>query len=178
MQVLEGEVIELMTGYKQPEKQKEWFQSRGYICKQDPNGNVWTCDIWMNKLFEGLHLQHDANGPMTLNEWLAEYARLFIFAPSDLPDTPESVGEEERSGVYFLFLNDQIVYIGKSKQFETRLQQHRKDGRRFDSYRIIEGIPLEQLEHIEMFYINKYQPPGNLKAKPCHPALLKFMEAI
>lgn len=48
MEILNGDIIQQMTGYSQRSKQKEWFENRGYQYQTDCHGDIWTTDDWMN----------------------------------------------------------------------------------------------------------------------------------
>lgn len=65
-----------------------------------------------------------------------------------------------KSGVYLLFLENKIVYVGQSKCPAARIGQHVQNGRKFDSAAAIE-CPTELLSDLESHYIVKYIPEGN-----------------
>ena len=63
-------------------------------------------------------------------------------------------------GIYFLLENEQVVYVGKSKDCRARIQQHMND-KSFDAYTISEcdlGIDLDELEAV---HIAHYLPRDN-----------------
>jgi len=62
-------------------------------------------------------------------------------------------------GVYFLISNQEILYIGQSKNLWARLSQHSVD-KDFDEVRFIECSPVE-LDEKEMFFIKLIKPPLN-----------------
>lgn len=78
-----------------------------------------------------------------------------------------------RSGVYFLFAEKygELLYIGQSKRLRHRINQHEKA---FDDlwsytyfldrfvmgYKVIE-VPVNELDNVERFFIDKYHPPMN-----------------
>lgn len=65
-------------------------------------------------------------------------------------------------GIYFLYDNDTIVYIGKSKNLASRILAHTDDGVKiFNSYKILIIPKNENLTMIEKFYIEKYKPKYN-----------------
>jgi hypothetical protein len=71
-------------------------------------------------------------------------------------------------GIYFLFLHDQLVYIGQTTQGMSRIHQHFKDPEKeFDSFYFIpidlRYVPdgKEFLDEVEMSYIVKYKPKYN-----------------
>lgn len=67
--------------------------------------------------------------------------------------------------VYFLFDGDEIVYVGSTTQFESRILSHQRSKKVFDKFSYIE-CSLEEMEFIEYRYINKFNPKYNLKMMP------------
>jgi len=66
-----------------------------------------------------------------------------------------------RSGVYFLFHNGELVYIGQTKTIKWRLDQHLAERRKdFDAIAFI-PCGLDRLLEIEAFYIKRYAPKYN-----------------
>ena len=68
-----------------------------------------------------------------------------------------------KRGVYFLYQNSTVVYVGLSKNISNRLHNHYSEKQKiFDSYSYIE-IPDEiDLYFIESYFINYYKPIYNL----------------
>src|SRR3546814_16063050 len=72
---------------------------------------------------------------------------------------------EKLCGVYLLYFNERLVYIGKSKDICSRLNQHRKHGRMFDEWSFI-PVPAgedEELDYVESRLINAFAPEQNRK---------------
>jgi len=63
-------------------------------------------------------------------------------------------------GVYFLYHNDTIVYIGKSKNIYDRVSQHRKD-KQFNKVKSIIFKDASNIDLYEPYLINKYKPALN-----------------
>tara|TARA_R110002020_G_scaffold449403_1_gene662661 strand:- start:42 stop:497 length:456 start_codon:yes stop_codon:yes gene_type:complete len=61
------------------------------------------------------------------------------------------------SGVYFLFCDKEIVYIGESKNPNSRIGSHARN-KVFDGYRI---LSTNRRKYWEKILINKYQPKYN-----------------
>ena len=62
------------------------------------------------------------------------------------------------SGVYFLFLNGNLQYVGKAKHILSRIGSHRdKD---YNSFAYIECTQ-EEAQVIEIAYIKQHKPPLN-----------------
>jgi len=65
------------------------------------------------------------------------------------------------SGVYFLFLGNQLQYIGQSKDVPNRLAQHQRTPIcEFDSHFVLATDP-DQLRLVEWRYIDALSPPYN-----------------
>ena len=69
-------------------------------------------------------------------------------------------------GVYFLFNQDRLEYVGQSRQLQYRISQHvnktRLD-RRDDWFSHVAAIwvPIAFLDTVECYYIKKFKPPRN-----------------
>lgn len=72
--------------------------------------------------------------------------------PISLPD----------SGVYMLFRDGELIYIGRSSELPRRITNHRRAGREFDEVR---AIPCDYAtaEWLEAELIRTLQPPENIK---------------
>jgi hypothetical protein len=66
-------------------------------------------------------------------------------------------------GVYFLFQDDVIIYIGKSKDVLSRVQAHKNNQKEFDHYTYVE-CDEDLLTAYERIFINKYKPIQNADA--------------
>lgn len=76
----------------------------------------------------------------------------------------------ELRGVYFLFLNEEIVYIGQSQNVYVRIQNHINEKVKVFNRAFVQFIPLEfDLQEVEKHYILKYRPKYNYEttAKSC-----------
>ena len=64
------------------------------------------------------------------------------------------------AGVYFLFDNKQLVYIGESNNVYMRIGQHIKDGtKKFDSFEV---FPCNDRKKLEGFLIRALMPKYNI----------------
>ncbi len=66
----------------------------------------------------------------------------------------ESVKEE---GIYLLYKDNHIIYIGKSNNIHNRIQQHKKD-KEFDLVKSIIFKDISNIDLYEPYLINKYKP--------------------
>src|SRR5688500_11656119 len=63
--------------------------------------------------------------------------------------------------IYFLFIENSIVYIGVTSDIIRRLKEHVSDGRKFDSFRAIRCRSKDDAKRHEKHFIRKYRPLFN-----------------
>lgn len=63
--------------------------------------------------------------------------------------------------VYFLFDEEELIYIGQSTNACARISAHTRD-KKFNSITML-PVPKENLDYIELLYIQKYNPAINKK---------------
>lgn len=80
------------------------------------------------------------------------------FKKNDITDDAIAVGCP--SGIYFLILRDEVMYVGKSKNVFRRIGRHLDEGKRFDSFNIVYA-PEDKLADLERLYLNALVPPWN-----------------
>ncbi len=71
------------------------------------------------------------------------------------------------SGVYYLYKNEEIIYIGQSKNVFARVGSHFSNGMNFDSWRY-ENVNPDQLRCLEHEAICKYRPKINMLARAAY----------
>ena len=75
--------------------------------------------------------------------------------------SPDSVIDMKIPGVYFLFKNNDLVYVGQSTHVPTRIASHVREGRlEFDKVSFIR-VPPERLLEVEAYYIDLLWPEEN-----------------
>jgi len=77
------------------------------------------------------------------------------------------------TGVYFLLLGDEVVYVGQSVNIHARIAQH--TGKTFDRYAYVPCLA-DQLDVLESLYIHCLQPKLNLyghHGEACAPLTLQ-----
>lgn len=72
----------------------------------------------------------------------------------------DSIPSEAMSGVYFLLLDNRVMYVGKSVDMYCRISEHRTKGRKFTHFSVI-PCPPEDLAELESKYILAFAPEGN-----------------
>lgn len=70
-------------------------------------------------------------------------------------------------GIYFLFEDNELLYVGQSTQIRYRLFRHYREDFRFNRFAAI-WVPKMFLTDIEYAYINKHLPPMNWKVIGSH----------
>jgi hypothetical protein len=85
-------------------------------------------------------------------------------------------------GVYFLFLESELQYVGQSKHIQYRVTQHLYSMRPimpianwFDSITAI-WVPRDFLDLVESHYINSLKPPRNAVIRPTHHRMNALMQ--
>jgi hypothetical protein len=92
--------------------------------------------------------------------------RLVLDACRQIPHTKIDVLEAaiptaRASGVYFLVLDGEVVYVGQSVDVLQRIARHRREGRVFDAFSYIE-CDLGEMDRLEALYIKAFIPVGNV----------------
>jgi len=72
---------------------------------------------------------------------------------------------EIESGIYFLILNDEVIYVGQSVNVLDRIGKHRREGRFFDSFNYL-PCPKELMNELEESYILAFMPKMNSSFTP------------
>lgn len=66
-----------------------------------------------------------------------------------------------RAGVYFLLAEDEIIYVGKTVDVRSRLEQHSRDNLKpFNRFFFI-PCEIEELDYLEAVYIHLFTPRFN-----------------
>lgn len=84
--------------------------------------------------------------------------------PPDLRSEMHALRRAEGDGyppcVYFLIREQAVIYVGQSRNFSSRIQQHREKS--FD-YALFLPVPVEDLLRVEGEFIRRLRPPLNRK---------------
>jgi hypothetical protein len=119
------------------------------------------------------------------HEWFHENIARFLLplgsitsarAPYELDAGPQ------HEGVYFLFTNDALAYVGQSRQIATRLARHAyPDGPDWDRTHWITHFaalwaPVDFLDDVEGYYIHSLRPPRNRQYRPLQVHMLDYLE--
>lgn len=71
---------------------------------------------------------------------------------------------EEVAGVYGLYRNGTLIYIGESINFHARASQHKRDGKDFDSYNLlVKEVNTIKRKAVEMWMIADVNPEYNIQ---------------
>lgn len=88
-----------------------------------------------------------------------------IFLPKSRDEIEKTRRSAPRCGVYFLFFEDELQYVGQSVNILARIGTHAQNGVAFDSWSFV-PIAKEKLMEIERNYIMAFDPPLNKILKP------------
>ena len=64
---------------------------------------------------------------------------------------------KKTSGVYFLFLANELIYVGQSKNLHSRVADHNIQ---FDEFSFV-AVPTDKLDAVEAFFIDRLRPRLN-----------------
>lgn len=92
--------------------------------------------------------------------------RLHVMADSDMPDIGQPVqflktAEFAQSGVYFLILKGEVVYVGQATNMWKRIGQHMVDNTKWFDAVSCKPIPKKALFEWERYYIERLAPRYN-----------------
>jgi len=79
-------------------------------------------------------------------------------------------------GIYFLFLDDELQYVGKATLIARRLWRHFLERPYWDHASWIEA-PAECAEEVEHYYIRAFDPPQNLRRLSCGDLMESLVKA-
>jgi hypothetical protein len=96
----------------------------------------------------------------------------FIITPLNLRDIMSAYGEwgvSDEMGIYWLFNEDKLIYIGMSKNIRRRLKQHIKEGEKvfdcvcwFKASDTWDNPTVKKVLNLEDRMIKKYRPSLNI----------------
>jgi len=96
-----------------------------------------------------------------MDDWWMRYAPGFWALYESCKELPPSP-EDNVPGVYFLFNDDELIYIGMSyESVGKRIRAHRNRGRSFDRFATITRAPVACIAWLEVVYITWLLPPEN-----------------
>jgi hypothetical protein len=98
-------------------------------------------------------------------KWLEHYAPVFHFTDDELRAARSTNDLPRASGVYFLFDGDECVYVGETKNFAQRLEQHVDRGLWWTSHVYFE-VPKFFSPDVEAYYIHRIKPQFNASYPP------------
>lgn len=98
--------------------------------------------------------QYQYGNPDQLVQLYVPPARLWMRRKRDLSKAPTW------AGVYFLYSNDALVYVGSSSSIRRRVRGHVSGGRVFDQFACVKA-PGHMVVPLETVYIAMLRPPQN-----------------
>lgn len=103
-------------------------------------------------------------GNMPIEAYIRKYGGdAFIKHVGRVPSLKSCHLSNGATGVYFLLQAKEVVYIGQTENIKTRIQAHKDDRSKiFDNVKFIDGVPVDLLDMVEAYYINKVKPKYNI----------------
>ncbi len=148
--------IRNLTGYVRVSAQIRWLRKHGWRYLVNARGRVIVATAEYNRLRPTnnapppMPSAHRAIGPLLSLEELRALAREAPF--------------RQGAGVYFLWGDDELLYVGSSIQFDDRIWMHRYEGRIPFEFATFIVCPDEYVrEYIETAYIRAFKPLYNRK---------------
>lgn len=73
--------------------------------------------------------------------------------------------------VYVLWEDDEVVYVGQSTSIHTRIETHKKSGKKFNRYSYFNVKDKHEMDSVESFLIQALKPKYNKTVEPSYIAL-------
>lgn len=111
------------------------------------------------------------------HDWFKNNVAKFIYQVSHIIKEAVPYALNERpfaSGIYFLFYEKEIIYVGQSGDIRNRMNQHWEKEWDIQYYWCFGGIPKFYIEDVEAYYIHLIEPPLNIK----YPILHEFVKPL
>lgn len=122
-----------------------------------------------------------ADGP---TEWFHGNQKAMLFDLDQLPRIPHKMNTgPESEGIYFLFLDDELVYVGQACRIMERLNRHayptlsRHHADWFSHYAAV-WVPRLFLDSVEAFYIHYFNPPRNIALPALREPASTYLELV
>lgn len=143
--ILPRSVVQELTGYVRPSAQARWLRA-----------NKWKFTINGKNEVIVFSLEYIRKKGM-----LPEPPMPAILPIESLRQLPRDIPTRQGGGIYFLWLQDELHYIGQTKWFGERIGTHEYQGRiPFDRCTFIVCGEFHRL-NLETAYIRAYEPPYN-----------------
>jgi hypothetical protein len=173
---LDAAELTALTGYTRPSAQEAWLKARGFNVARNGIGRVMLArealERWRNGAVRPDHHEgaHEAQKPFDgeiPDVWLQKNIEGLLFSRDDILKKALDLDWDNlprESGIYFL-INDDVDYVGVSRDPHFRIVQHFRGGKRFSRVFFI-GVPELLMEDVEALYIHALTPPWNTKYPP------------
>lgn len=100
-------------------------------------------------------------------EWLKANAAAFHFSDAEIiqGQTDSFRAVSNCAGIYFLLMDDEIIYVGLAKEIHRRMMAHYRKGVRWTGHAWFKAPPIH-LRSIECYYIHRIRPALNKSYPP------------
>lgn len=115
-------------------------------------------------------------GKLSMQGWIHKHRDRLIFPLRTIAEAMRPYGPDgapHDPGVYFLFKNGELRYVGKAVYIDERLYQHYLGHTQdwFTHYSAV-WVPRNAQENVERFYIHQFKPPENR----CYATPMAYMD--
>jgi hypothetical protein len=120
--------------------------------------------------------EHTGQSPI---DWMAENLDHYILSKEKIIESGipiKGVNISARPGVYFLMRDNEIIYVGISKQIDRRVWQHKDKLMPFNRVAWLTWIPEMYLASVEAYYIYEFRPKLNNKYPSLCSCLCEYAE--
>lgn len=157
-----------LTGYVRPSAQIRWLRTRGYRFEIGGDGLPRLSKNVVIEKLGGVVVEIEEPKPAPLPPY--EIEPIEAICARRIPYERDAVPHAQ--GVYFLFDDDRLVYVGMSNAMRARLFQHRYDDRQFlvvarwwnhAAWCELEGRSRDEVHEIELKYMHLLKPERNIK---------------
>ena len=160
--VTQAELFEIAECRDKPEL-IEWLNDTDIKHEFLPSGEVYSTSKWINDCFIAPE-DREPDGPrLSSIEKAVQAFPSYLFTPDEIlgKAMPYPLDGKASSGVYFLIMDNRIVYAGRSQDINWRLSQHRVN-KVFTHVSYIQIARKTDIRCVEAYYINKFKPELNI----------------
>jgi hypothetical protein len=160
---LTSQEIERLTGKKRPSAQVRWLLDKGYRIEVNGLGKPVVHETEAeNRGAFGRHGRASLNfqdGEIHDDAWNPPIVKLLTLP--QIRALPRVDDRARRPGVYFLFIDEHVHYIGSSLNVRARATAHQEERRILFDKATYLATPWPWHLSIEAIYIRAYKPPFN-----------------
>ena len=158
-----GEFYKGSTSHYEKARESKWLDD---ICTHMHNGNIkWTLPKLQAEALK--YTQRSAFNKGSAGAYITAWKQGLLDTICSHMHTPapESYYPFNLKGIYLLYLDTKIVYVGKSNScMARRTHHHQHTGKLFDTVEFYEVTNAPDIDVLEIYLINKYTPIYNIES--------------